>query len=528
MVDGWSRRPLLAGGGLALTGALSGCLRFVTQSGGNPSDATFEFSYDEARRSLTISYAGGGSLTAGKVHIESSDGDTAVWNALGTTSAGSDESLSEGASARIGASILNWPSEVSPTDVVRVVYRDEAGSPVTLARHRQVRDGTATSTDTSPDGSEPTDGEGEETTEEDDDADPSPAGAFPRFQFDAGNSGAAAGNVGPTGSVEPRWVFGTGNNTHSTPAVVDGTVYVDADRYVYAIVASDGTERWRFQTETRLQDALVVDDGTVFVGSKGGRVFALDAATGEERWRARTGGAVTGRPPVVVDGTVFVGDAEGVLSAISVSDGSVRWRFEAGGAVTAPAYADGTVFVGSADGNVYAVDADAGSEAWRYETRGEVGAVPAVVDGRVYVGVKSGQVVALSASDGAVAWSFETDHPVRASPVVADETVYVGDGALFETPGALYALGRSDGAPRWRFETDGSYGGRQGAIVAPPVLADGTVYFGVDANRVYAVDAATGSQDWSFGDVGVVLSSPAVADGTVYVGADNDSVYALE
>jgi outer membrane protein assembly factor BamB len=53
------------------------------------------------------------------------------------------------------------------------------------------------------------------------------------------------------------------------------------------------------------------------------------------------------------------------------------------------------------------------------------------------------------------------------------------------------------------------------------------VYFGVDSNKVYAVNKDDGTEVWQF-DTGVVLSSPAIFEGVVYTGADNDTVYALE
>ncbi|WP_425604810.1 PQQ-binding-like beta-propeller repeat protein [Halobellus marinus] len=44
-----------------------------------------------------------------------------------------------------------------------------------------------------------------------------------------------------------------------------------------------------------------------------------------------------------------------------------------------------------------------------------------------------------------------------------------------------------DGAPEWRFETDGS-------VDSSPVVVDGTVYVGSMDNHVYALDAASGTE----------------------------------
>lgn len=65
----------------------------------------------------------------------------------------------------------------------------------------------------------------------------------------------------------------------SSPAVVDGTVYVgSADNNVYAISTTDGTERWAFQTGNRVYSSPAVVEETVYVGSADNSVYAL---TGE-------------------------------------------------------------------------------------------------------------------------------------------------------------------------------------------------------------------------------------------------------
>ena len=59
----------------------------------------------------------------------------------------------------------------------------------------------------------------------------------------------------------------------------------------------------------------------------------------------------------MVDGTVYVGSNDGNVYALAASDGSEQWSFETGDYVTSsPTVVDGTVFVGSYDNNVYALD----------------------------------------------------------------------------------------------------------------------------------------------------------------------------
>jgi len=63
---------------------------------------------------------------------------------------------------------------------------------------------------------------------------------------------------------------------------------------------------------------------------------------------------------------------------------------------------------------------------------------------------------------------------------------------------------------------------------SPAVGSDGTVYVGSGDSRVYALDGATGSKRWEFQTGSYVFSSPAVgSDGTVYVGSSDNKIYAL-
>lgn len=60
------------------------------------------------------------------------------------------------------------------------------------------------------------------------------------------------------------------------------------------------------------------------------------------------------------------------------------------------------------------------------------------------------------------------------------------------------------------------------------VVAGGAVYFGSSADdKVYALEAATGTELWSFFTGGPVRLAPTVADGLVYAGSDDGAVYCL-
>ena len=113
-------------------------------------------------------------------------------------------------------------------------------------------------------------------------------------------------------------------------------------------------------------------------------------------------------------------------------------------------------------------------------------------------------------SDETRLWRFTTGGWVDTAPVVADGVVYVGSA-----DGRVYALDAADGSERWSFATGD-------AVKSTPTVFDGIVYVGSNDNHVYALDAATGAELWSRDTGARVQYSPPVAGGLVYVSALSD------
>ena len=344
-------------------------------------------------------------------------------------------------------------------------------------------------------------------------------GEWPTFAFDAANSGYAPDAQGPTEDVGGNWRVDLGPGVASSPALVNGTVYVGSDdTHLYALDATDGSEQWRFETGDRVTSSPTVVDGTVYVGSNDGSVYAVDAAQGTEEWSVETDGQIAASP-TVVDGTLYIGSRDDSVYALDAADGTEKWTYETSNDVSAtPAVADGTVYVGSEDRRLYALDAADGSEQWRFETPAQITAAPVVSDdgGTVYVGDLAGNLFAIDTESAEADWGVNTGGAIVASPAVDLETVYVGSRS-----GTLYAFSVAGGDERWSFET-----GMQ--IVGSPSVAGSVVYVGSQSQAVFGLLRTDGSRLWQFDTEGFVTTSPAIVDGTVFVGAGDGAFYALQ
>jgi outer membrane protein assembly factor BamB len=421
--------------------------------------------------------------------------------------------------------------------------------------------------------------------------------------------GSEDGNVyalnGATGAK--KWEFLTGSVVTSSPAIgSDGTVYVGSwDGKVYALNGATGAKKWEFLTGASvLSSPAIGSDGTVYVGSWDGNEYALNGATGAKKWKFQTGdwawsmrvfpeSRVTSSPAIGSDGTVYVGSRDGRVYAIASdslglmasswprfrsmnnSQGQIASFVELNNNILGTAVAVGkravlevpsisqfpVVLQWSKNGiNIF------GATNLFYEIpsvalvdEGYYKITATLADGRsvnttvqlaiskpeIVMQPQGGQfqettnVVLYVEAKGYLLnyqWKLDgVDLPDATNSVLnlsvlrftdkGKYTVSVSNliGSVVSEPAAIIVSRLSVGNKYWEFQT-----GARGVFSSPAIGSDGTVYVGSDDANVYALNGATGAKKWKFQTGGYVYSSPAIgSDGTVYVGSDDNKVYAL-
>lgn len=288
------------------------------------------------------------------------------------------------------------------------------------------------------------------------------------------------------------------------------------DYKIFLFPSSNGVKRWDFATGDIVSSPAIGSDGTIYVGSKDGKLYAIDQK-GKKKWEIVLDVGYNNLPVIGSDGIIYVGSASGRLYAIH-SDGTEKWKFETDGNVySSPAFgADGTIYIGSRDKKLYAIKPN-GTKKWEFTTQGAVTSSPKVSsDGTIYIGSHDKKLYAIK-PNGTKKWEFATDGEVEASPAIdADGTIYIGSHDK-----KLYAI-KSDGTKKWEFVT----GKKVGSSAA--IGTDGTIYFGSDDNKLYAIKP-DGTKKWEFATGHWVSSSPAIGlDGTIYVGSWDFKLYAIK
>ena len=100
------------------------------------------------------------------------------------------------------------------------------------------------------------------------------------FRSDPSHSGAGTGNPALTPTL--LWKDTLGAFVHSSPAVVNGVVYLGSgDGNVYALNAANGDKLWNYNTSSYFESSPAVVNGVVYVGSYNGNVYALNATNGD-------------------------------------------------------------------------------------------------------------------------------------------------------------------------------------------------------------------------------------------------------
>lgn len=319
--------------------------------------------------------------------------------------------------------------------------------------------------------------------------------------------------------------------------VNNGTVYIGSfDGNLYALDALTGAKKWQFITGDIIKGTPTVVNGVVYFASNDKKLYALDAETGAKKWESNPASIVLTSAfnfaaPMVANGVLYYG-GDHHLYAVDAATGVKKWEYQNDEVYSweaSPTVVDGVVFAsirGSSGGKsgMHALNAATGALKWHQPGIGLSESSPAVVNGILYVGSEFYGLMAMDAQTGAIKWTFDSGPIVNSSPTVANGIVYVGT-SLFGSKDndKLYAVDANTGVKKWEFKTpDG------GPDYSSPIVAGGIVYIGA-GGTLYAIDAATGAKKWEAkpDGSGFIQSGPVVANGLVYLGI-NKKLFAFD
>lgn len=203
-------------------------------------------------------------------------------------------------------------------------------------------------------------------------------------------------------------------------AIIDRTlIAVSRSGLVAAYALHGGQMLWSVDIGEAVVSGVGVekDSGTVVVGTRSGKVVAIDANSQAIRWQKALPSSSLA-PALVAHDRVMVSANDGVIYALSTQTGQQVWQFNAQTpevslrGVATPLYLDGqTAVFGTADGRIYAINPEIGRPLWNRRVGRAVGGSqvhrmsdvdgqPLVVGHHLYAISVSGQLTGYDTTTG--------------------------------------------------------------------------------------------------------------------------------
>lgn len=270
---------------------------------------------------------------------------------------------------------------------------------------------------------------------------------------------------------------------------------------------------WSAKAGGAIETSPILGDGTLFVGSDDGFLYALDARTGADRWRLDLG--APSDVPVFGNGIVAVADRNGILHGVAAATGAELWRTEPVVNISAPVLSDGIVYITGTDKRAHGFDLQTGVEKWSWTTTADLSGALAIAADTAFVSSRDGGIHAVALAGSRELWSYQLlIGTAVAYPIVSGDVVLVNSlQGTGEPSGELYALDRASGKLLWRFR------GPSGFQVTAGSVRDGILYAPTQADGIYAFRVADGSQVWQASGPRVFFPGALVGD-TLYLTSD--------
>jgi outer membrane protein assembly factor BamB len=178
-----------------------------------------------------------------------------------------------------------------------------------------------------------------------------------------------------TGRV--NWRYEVRNPNISRPTISQGRVLITtSDDTVYAFDAGTGKWLWHYRRRSSPSATIMgasqplVDGQEVLAGLSDGFLVSLSLPDGQLKWERKlhqgTKFTDVDAHPVLENGTLYVPSYDGSLYALKRQGGDVLWRFDAGGSKHV-LVEDQKLYLPSSEGTIYALQKNNAKVLWKFE-----------------------------------------------------------------------------------------------------------------------------------------------------------------
>ena len=325
-------------------------------------------------------------------------------------------------------------------------------------------------------------------------------------------------------SLVLSWTAKTGGPVKSSPAIVNGRVYVGSDdKLVHCLDLASGKEIWNFPTGGEIESSPLLLDGTLYIGSSDGLLYAINAANGSNIWSFKTDDKILGAPnwvdsPDKKSKWILAGSYDFKLYCFDAKTGKTNWTFETGNYINGtPAIATGKTIFGGCDALLHVISLKDGQKLKEIDAGAYIAGSGAFEKDRFYIGHYDNEFLCADIAAGKILWRYrDRAFPYFSSPALTSDLVIFGGRDK-----KLHCLKKENGQEVWSFST-------RGKVDSSPVVCQDKVVVGSDDGRLYMVSLTDGKEIWSYEIGQAISSSPAVINDTVVVGSQDGNIYAFK
>lgn len=343
------------------------------------------------------------------------------------------------------------------------------------------------------------------------------------FRGDAGLSGTTQDTL--PGNLTLLWTFKTGSEIISSPVIGFDCVYIGSTGgKVYAINIKDGGKVWEYDSADDIEAPPLLLDEFIYIGNLSGDFFALDAHTGSIRWKYQTEGPIYGSANWIkkTDGrelSILVGSHDNFMYCLNAVSGKQEWAYETSHYINGTPAVDGeNIVFGGCDEKLHILSALDGKKEGEVDAGSYIPGSAALVENRAYVGHYGNQLICIDIENQKIAWEYgdkKKGDAFFSSPAVNKEHVVIGS-----RDGYLHCVNRQSGRKIWTFRT-------RDEVDSSPVIAGNHVIVGSSDGRLYVVNLSDGKKEWSYEIGAAITGCPAVTAGLIVIGAQDGRIYAF-
>lgn len=208
------------------------------------------------------------------------------------------------------------------------------------------------------------------------------------------------------------------------PIITDTSVYGFADSHVFKFNLLLNKMDWRTPVIGVVLKGLLLSNDTLYFGTTGGRIYALNAQNGSKRFEKNLGSQITS-VPVISERVLYIGGYEGILYALNSINGAEIWKFKTFGEITVPpAIFREELYLVSRGHYVYRLNKKTGNKIWSTSVQTRFITPPIIFGNYLMAAGNTDILYFFNRNNGELRGEFFLGHEIEGSIKVAQDMIF--------------------------------------------------------------------------------------------------------